>query len=384
MNQAAFLEAILAEPDEPAHRLVYADWLDDQGESDRAEFIRLQVGRETLVPWSRAARASLAREQQLLNQHGAEWAGDIARIATRYRFHGGFVEEISIPCDRFLAEGHVLLRLAPIRRLNLRHTQALIGLLNDEKNQNQLAKLLAGVMSLDLTREYLDERSGLLLLNLPTVPPLRELYLWNSSLTAAGLELLAEQPVLDGLESLGLRGLHEEVNLLLRSPRLGRLRRLHLNADSALAVWLSKHPLLRQLEELTLSHGSLSSEAVEALVGSPLVGGLERLDLSFVPFDRASLRALANENLLGRLRWLNLSMSLRNTGIDGLVSSPLLRRLEGLDLSLNRLSHQAAKLCRHKGACRLETLDLLYNDISASVQAKLAERFGDDVCLFSR
>ena len=36
------MKAILAEPDDDSHRLVFADWLDDQGHSDRAEFIRVQ------------------------------------------------------------------------------------------------------------------------------------------------------------------------------------------------------------------------------------------------------------------------------------------------------------------------------------------------------
>jgi uncharacterized protein (TIGR02996 family) len=41
MSEAqSFLSAIVAEPDEDAHRLVFADWLDERGEHDRAEFIR--------------------------------------------------------------------------------------------------------------------------------------------------------------------------------------------------------------------------------------------------------------------------------------------------------------------------------------------------------
>jgi uncharacterized protein (TIGR02996 family) len=39
----AFLAAILAAPDDDAPRLIYADYLDEQGECDRAEFIRVQV-----------------------------------------------------------------------------------------------------------------------------------------------------------------------------------------------------------------------------------------------------------------------------------------------------------------------------------------------------
>ena len=42
-TDTAFLRTILADPDDDAPRLIYADWLDENGDSDRAEFIRLQV-----------------------------------------------------------------------------------------------------------------------------------------------------------------------------------------------------------------------------------------------------------------------------------------------------------------------------------------------------
>ena len=42
-HEEAFLEDIVAHPDDDAPRLVFADWLDDHGDADRAEFIRLQV-----------------------------------------------------------------------------------------------------------------------------------------------------------------------------------------------------------------------------------------------------------------------------------------------------------------------------------------------------
>jgi uncharacterized protein (TIGR02996 family) len=43
MNEhPGFLQAIIERPDDDAPRLIYADWLDEQGASLRAEFIRLQ------------------------------------------------------------------------------------------------------------------------------------------------------------------------------------------------------------------------------------------------------------------------------------------------------------------------------------------------------
>jgi uncharacterized protein (TIGR02996 family) len=43
----SFLEDIVANPDDDGPRLVYADWLDEHGDSTRAEFIRLQFGNLT-------------------------------------------------------------------------------------------------------------------------------------------------------------------------------------------------------------------------------------------------------------------------------------------------------------------------------------------------
>ena len=39
----AFLEAIIAAPGDDTPRLVYADWLEEHGEGERAEFIRVQI-----------------------------------------------------------------------------------------------------------------------------------------------------------------------------------------------------------------------------------------------------------------------------------------------------------------------------------------------------
>jgi uncharacterized protein (TIGR02996 family) len=43
MNEKAFLEAVLANPDDDAPRLIFADWLEERGQAARAEFIRLQI-----------------------------------------------------------------------------------------------------------------------------------------------------------------------------------------------------------------------------------------------------------------------------------------------------------------------------------------------------
>src|SRR6516162_306803 len=69
----AFLATILERPDDDAPRLVFADWLEEHGESARAEFIRVQI--ELAAGPSEAHRRSFLkrREKDLLQAHRKEW-----------------------------------------------------------------------------------------------------------------------------------------------------------------------------------------------------------------------------------------------------------------------------------------------------------------------
>jgi uncharacterized protein (TIGR02996 family) len=78
----AFLRAMIEDPEDDATRLVYADWLDEHGEPERAEFIRLSC--------RSGSPADEAKALRLLAPHFEEWAGGL----TYGRFHRGFVEEL--------------------------------------------------------------------------------------------------------------------------------------------------------------------------------------------------------------------------------------------------------------------------------------------------
>jgi len=47
-DELAFLRTIAANPDDDVSRLVFADWLDEHDQSERAEFIRAQIELATL------------------------------------------------------------------------------------------------------------------------------------------------------------------------------------------------------------------------------------------------------------------------------------------------------------------------------------------------
>src|SRR5262249_32317307 len=75
-----FLDFIVANPDDDAPRLIFADWLEEQGDGDRAEFIRVQVERARLPGWdARQVRLRL-RERDLLDRHGRNWREELPLV----------------------------------------------------------------------------------------------------------------------------------------------------------------------------------------------------------------------------------------------------------------------------------------------------------------
>jgi uncharacterized protein (TIGR02996 family) len=69
MNEdAGFLQAILAAPDDHDLRLVYADWLEERGDP-RGEYLRCECARAALRPAEPKHIALLQREAELRRQH---------------------------------------------------------------------------------------------------------------------------------------------------------------------------------------------------------------------------------------------------------------------------------------------------------------------------
>jgi uncharacterized protein (TIGR02996 family) len=109
-DEAAFMAAILAAPDDDAPRLVFADWLDERGDR-RAEWLRLTVRRDQLTRGPSAGEDMVART--------LAWAKDrteVGRITRRLqqlaavvpeawalRLHRGAIENClnSETCPRF-------------------------------------------------------------------------------------------------------------------------------------------------------------------------------------------------------------------------------------------------------------------------------------------
>lgn len=72
-DPAPLLAAIASNPDDDLPRLVYADWLDEQGDPDRAEFIRLQCHTVRVGPLDPSWAPAKLREYDLFKANEARW-----------------------------------------------------------------------------------------------------------------------------------------------------------------------------------------------------------------------------------------------------------------------------------------------------------------------
>lgn len=114
-DELALLAAILANPDEDTPRLVFADYLDENGTGSsaaRAEFIRVQMDitrQPERHPYSPPYRAKVTRFARLFAAHAPEWLEVIGVPQPRAIFRRGFVEEIRATADEILAIGEAAL-----------------------------------------------------------------------------------------------------------------------------------------------------------------------------------------------------------------------------------------------------------------------------------
>ncbi|MEK6234148.1 MAG: TIGR02996 domain-containing protein, partial [Planctomycetales bacterium] len=118
MQFTDFVNAIRDEPDDDAPRLICADWLEERGDSPRAEFIRAQVERANLSDDDPRQSELLALELRLLKKHGAQWTGGHF-VFKKCRFRRGFIEYVHLHLQQFLHHRREMFRLAPVRDVSL-------------------------------------------------------------------------------------------------------------------------------------------------------------------------------------------------------------------------------------------------------------------------
>lgn len=158
-DEEALLAAIIANPDEDTPRLVFADWLDENGQPDRAEFIRLQIERASTPGLVNEVRQRLlTRETTLLSRYRKEWLRPFQKLLQpkTCKFQRGFVDYVEAEASFYLRSAAELYRMTPVRELLLHNASALVALSRSERPKGTRLRLGLGGFSRFHPRSKLD------------------------------------------------------------------------------------------------------------------------------------------------------------------------------------------------------------------------------------
>src|SRR5262249_57631182 len=107
------LQAILDDPENDTLRLIYADWLEDHDQLDRAEFIRVQCAIARLEEDDPERLPLQRREWELLQKNKEQWTPPFARAVNRFDFRRGFVSHVTMSAAKFGGNARAMFRKAP-------------------------------------------------------------------------------------------------------------------------------------------------------------------------------------------------------------------------------------------------------------------------------
>lgn len=413
-NEQAFLEAVLSDPDADAPRLVFADWLEEHGDSDRAEFIRVQCELARL-PYDEDRYSDLqAREFRLLSRNFTAWADRQPYV----HFRRGFLDKWDyVRPEAFVEIGPQLLARHPIRDVEIGSQEdpgwgpavascphlsriSTLRLTKQRSHHTEFSDFLAILASPHLTNLVTLDASGghgygdEALLNLlgvqertlfgrtedgllPSLRNLQRLSLEGMALSDRGVRELVQSPLANTLTHLDLSANRaitaEGIRALIASrlwPRLQELNLGKLYSRDGEVVRLVMEALPRsRITRLGLKaalfHEARQHDLPEALAAASSWGALEALDLSWNNLRGEGIGLLADCPQLKGLRWLNLdSTRLGQEDIERLADCPHLAGLTTLRVGNSDLTDDGlTALAQSSFLSRLILLDVAVSQV---------------------
>jgi len=378
-DEKALLAAIWEHPHDDTPRLVYADWLQENGQPERAEFIRVQVELARLDEWDEERRPALKKqEEKLLKRCEKLWRRGQPAAFKKAPFRRGFVcpPDKHMTAERFCALPPEAFAAAPSWSFTLEGWKSDLGVLARSPN-------LLRVEALRFWLEPTPEGAGQVL-GSPNLRNVRTLTLGLSSIWVRGLPALKANANARDLTELEITdGLNNPIaDVVGSSPAFSNLRALKsshhtLTAKGVKAIFGSKH--LTGLTELMLPTW-YGEPGLKEIAASRPKFQLRKLNLYGAWTPDESVAAIAEWPCLATVQDLTISGHCQVLGPRALATSPHARNLRRLDLGLSRLDRAGAL-----ALARSKTLDLRLLEIrmtpaagSETVVAALVKRFGKD------
>jgi uncharacterized protein (TIGR02996 family) len=260
-----FRQAILEEPDNDFHRVVYADWLDEErSEYDRAEYIREEIQQAKI---DRRFPGWTERTRPRVPLFGSSWGQEVLGLGPRAYFSRGLVEWVKVTAEMFLQNVESWLDRTPLRYVWL--TDVIPWL-----DQVLRCPHLARFPELDLAENPLHVWDVEALARCPHLGNPLSLDLRETGVTDEAMQVLAGSPNLRNLTHLrGGENAVGDVGLraLLMSPHLPRLEGLYLPFNSVTASGLlaaARTRNIRRLRELDLAYNPSAISAPPRWAGS--------------------------------------------------------------------------------------------------------------------
>jgi uncharacterized protein (TIGR02996 family) len=332
-QQEAILSAVCERPDDDAPRLVFADWLEDNGDPQRAEFIRAQIELARLSSADERRVTLLARERQLWDEIGERLMAELPDVPG---LDWGAADDEAIPFERGFAARVTVERVASIRA------------------NRRLFLTVAPVRVLGL--DHLSQR-GAASLGGPEDPPGIDRLDFNCEATADLMRALSRSPLaprLTGMTHVLLRP--AAVDVLASRPVFSALRRLNLDHNGAvnstrIAEALAGSTVLNGLTDLSLEAAGLQDDAAHVLAASPNLSRLERLELHTNRIGPAGVRAFVEGPDRPNLTHFSLgSNRIGDEGAASLAAWPALARFRRLNLANNHLTAAAVRSLARGGS----------------------------------
>jgi uncharacterized protein (TIGR02996 family) len=324
-DEKALLGAIWGHPHEDAPRLMYADWLEEHGQAERAEFIRVQCELAQLGVWDDTDRVEQlrARETELWRLHRKAWIASLPKSLHHTTFRRGFIwpHRQRHPGAKFLKLRARAFEAAPLWDVSL------TGLYrNFDKVFASSLLGRVGTLMIDLARyphdalaklagnDRLRNVEDLDLMNMRAAKPESVTSFFDSVATSAitrvrfevsgaAVAALAETRAASRLRTLDLDLTDGEPveGPPFSAARFPRLRSLGVGGGGSAALFTTPDTPLRRLELRWCR-----SEDVERLAAWPGLVNLRRLVLEGSGPEEAGYRALARSPFAGNLKHLKM------------------------------------------------------------------------------
>jgi uncharacterized protein (TIGR02996 family) len=233
-EQAALLAAVVAEPDDDTPRLVYADWLQENGDEEQARFIRESIACARLADHEDDARERIAKRlDDVAARNGPRWLAEVGVVGGEPEYDRGMAEGVIYASfDAFRADAPLLFARVPVRDLTLRS----MGWCEDQEDtlpalaaMPEIARLRALRLSNDFFEVSPDNWERFVAS--PHLARVRELAVSDALLEDSDATAFAAAgpfPLLERLDLSGNRITAAGALALVRSGNLPRLERLGL------------------------------------------------------------------------------------------------------------------------------------------------------------